>query len=317
MSDSPAPEIPTHGRAVRFDHYGDREVLQVVDVEVSPPAAGDVLVEVKAAGTNPGEAAIRQGFLDSMFPATFPSGEGTDFAGVVVSAGGDVTAWHPADEVIGWSEQRSSHADFVTVPAHQLVAKPRGVSWEVAGSLFVVAATATAAIAAIGPKPGQTVVVSSAAGGVGSLVTQLLVVDGVDVISIASAGNHEWLRSVDARPVAYGEGLADRIRELAPNGVDALIDTFGDEYVHLGVELGLQPDRIETIIAFGAAAEIGALSKGSSDASTPEVLAHVAKLLDQGKVTLPIAQTFPLTEVRAAFELLEQHHAHGKVVLVP
>lgn len=318
MTDTPQTDgtFPTTGSAVRFDRYGDRDVLEVRDVQVSPPGPGDVLVEVRAAGTNPGEAAIRQGFLDAQFPATFPSGQGTDFAGVVV-ASGEGFGFAPDDEVLGWSEARSSQAQYVTVPRGQLVAKPKGVSWEVAGSLFVIAATATAAIDAIDPSPGRTVVVSAAAGGVGSLVTQLLVLRGVDVVGIASEPNHDWLREVGARPVAYGDGLADRIRALAPDGVDALIDTFGDEYVRLGVELGLDPSKIETIIAFAAAAEIGALTKGSVDASTAEVLSRIAALVAEGKVTIPVARVFPLDEVQAAFEFLEQHHAHGKVVLVP
>jgi NADPH:quinone reductase-like Zn-dependent oxidoreductase len=318
MTDSPRlpGTLPATGRAVRFERYGDRGVLEVVSVPVTPPGPSDVVVQVKAAGTNPGEAAIRQGFMDSMFPATFPSGQGTDFAGVVVASGRG-GRFAPGDDVIGWVETRSSQAEFVTAPSSQLVPKPKGLSWEVAGSLFVISATATAAIDALRPVAGQTIVVSSAAGGVGSLVTQLLALRGVDVIGIASEPTHAWLRSVGARPVRYGENLASRIRDLAPEGVDALIDTFGDEYVRLGVELGLAPSRIETIIGFAAAAEIGALTKGSADASTPEVLAAVAALVAEGKVVVPIAKVFPLDEVRQAFEFLEQHHAHGKVVLVP
>ncbi|BDZ50710.1 hypothetical protein GCM10025867_29510 [Frondihabitans sucicola] len=169
MTDAPELDglVPTSGRAVRFERYGDRDVLQVVDVAVSPPGPGEVLVQVKAAGTNPGEAAIRQGYLDSVFPATFPSGQGTDFAGVVVASGA-AARFSPGDEVIGWVETRSSQAEYVTAPDSQLVPKPKGVSWEVAGSLFVVAATATAAVGAVEPVSAQTVVVSSAAGGVGS-----------------------------------------------------------------------------------------------------------------------------------------------------
>jgi NADPH:quinone reductase-like Zn-dependent oxidoreductase len=319
MTDAPEfdPGFPTTGRAVRFDHYGDRDVLEVVDVPVTPPKPGDVLVQVKAAGTNPGEAAIRQGFLDAVFPATFPSGQGTDFAGVVVASGSAASPFGPDDEVLGWVETRSSQAEYVIVPSSHLIPKPKGLSWEVAGSLFVAAATATAAVEAVDPRAAQTVVVSAAAGGVGSLVTQLLVLRGVDVIGIASESNHAWLGEVGARPVSYGRDLGQRIRDLAPDGIDALIDTYGDEYVRLGVELGLPPEKIETIIAFEAAGEIGALTKGSSDASTTDALQAVAALVAQGKVTVPIAEVFPLDRVRDAFELLEQHHAHGKVVLVP
>ena len=220
---------------MRFDGYGSRDVLYVADVEVGHPSAGEVLVAVRAAGLNPGEASIREGYLDAMWPATFPSGEGTDFAGVVSETGEGVEAWAVGDEVLGWSDQRASHAEFVTVPAAQLIAKPAGLSWEVAGSLFVAGTTAVAAVRAVGVTSGDTVVVSAAAGGVGGLAAQLARLSGGIVIGIASEANHDWLSSVGVTPVAYGDGLAQRIRAAAPSGVDAFIDTFGEEYVRLAV----------------------------------------------------------------------------------
>ncbi|GAA4668608.1 NADP-dependent oxidoreductase [Frondihabitans cladoniiphilus] len=319
MTDAPLTDgtTPTTGRAVRFDHYGDRDVLRVEEVSVREPGPDEVLVEVKAAGTNPGEAAIRQGFLDSMFPATFPSGQGSDFAGVVVATGSDVTGRAPGDEVLGWSWERSSHAEYVVAPAAQVTAKPGPVSWEVAGSLFVAGTTARAAVDAVSPRAGETIVVSGAAGGVGSIVTQLLVLQGVDVIGIASEGNHDWLRSVGARPVAYGDGLRARIDELAPDGVSALVDTFGEEYVRLGIDLGVPAERIETMIAFEAAAEVGAQTKGSTDAASATVLHDLVMLVSHGKLSIPVDSVFALDDVQQAFEKLEQHHAHGKIVLVP
>lgn len=304
-------------RAVRFDRYGDLDVLYVADVEEPHAPPGELVVEVRAAGINPGEASIRKGNLHARFPATFPSGEGTDFAGVVREVGDGVSSFSPGDDVLGWSDRRSSHAELVVAPEDHVVAKPAALPWEVAGSLFVVGTTAYAAVRAVGAGPGDTVVVSAAAGGVGSLVTQLAKVRGARVVGIASERHHEWLRSVGATPVAYGEGLAERIGEAAPMGVDALIDTFGPDYVRLGIELGVAPERIETIIAWDAAEQVGAKTDGSATAATASVLAEMADLVAAGRIGVPIASTYPLDEVRAAYDRLEQRHTLGKIVLVP
>jgi NADPH:quinone reductase len=304
-------------RAVRFDRYGGIEELSVREVEVPSPPTGEVQVEVRAAGVNPGEASIRQGYMDAMFPATFPSGEGSDLAGVVVEVGDGVSSFDVGDEVLGWTDRRASQAEFVNVPEDHLIPKPPALAWEVAGGLYVVGCTAYAAVRAVDPGPGDTVVVSAAAGGVGSVVVQLLTGRGAGVIGIASEPNHQWLRSVGVVPVAYGDGLADRIRKEAPSGVDAFIDTFGPEYMTLAVELGVPTDRIETIIAFDAAQAIGAKTEGSAVASTPEILAEVADLVATGAVTVPIAATFPLDQVQDAYRAVEQRHTRGKIVLVP
>lgn len=304
-------------RAVRFDQYGDRDVLYVADVDIPAPADGEVVVEVRAAAINPGEASIRKGALAQVFPATFPSGEGSDLAGIVSAVGPGVTEFAVGDEVLGWSWRRSSHAEYVAVPVTQLIRKPAGLSWEVAGSLYVVGCTAYAAVRAVGAGEGDTVVVSAAAGGVGSVVVQLLRIRGARVIGIASEGNHDWLTSQGAVPVSYGDGLADRLRAAAPGGIDAFIDLFGPEYVQLAFDLGIEPARIETIIAREKAQELGAKSEGSGDASTTDVLAEMAELVASGQIEIPIAATYPLEKVRDAFAQLEERHTHGKIVLLP
>jgi NADPH:quinone reductase-like Zn-dependent oxidoreductase len=177
-------------RAVRFDEYGSLEVLDVREVEDPTAGAGEVLVAVKAAGINPGEIAIREGRLHDRWPARFPSGEGTDLAGVVKALGDGVNNFAVGDEVLGWSEQRSSHAELVAAPAGQLTAKPAGLPWEVAGSLFVVGMAGYASVQAVSPKSGETVVVSAAAGGVGSVAAQLARDTGARVIGLASEQNH-------------------------------------------------------------------------------------------------------------------------------
>ena len=221
------------------------------------------------------------------------------------------------DEVLGFSFQRSSHATHTSVPVGQLIHKPAELSWEVAGSLYVVGATAYAAVNAVAPQSGETVAVSAAAGGVGSLVVQLLALRGVRVLGIASAGNAEWLRAHGVEPVEYGAGLADRLHQAAPDGIDAFIDLFGPEYVQLAVDMGVPPERINTIISFAKAAEVGAKTEGSGEASTPAVLQEIADLIVSGELDFDVAATYPLDRVADAFTQLEQRHTHGKIVLLP
>jgi NADPH:quinone reductase len=304
-------------RAVRFDNYGDRDVLYIADVTVPEPAAGEVVVAVRAAAINPGEASIRNGALAQRFPATFPSGEGSDLAGVVHSVGEGVTEFAVGDEVLGWSWSRSSHAQYTSVPVTQLIRKPQQLSWEVAGSLHVVGVTAYAAVRAVAAAAGDTVAVSAAAGGVGTVVVQLLRTKGATVLGIASESNHDWLVAHGAIPVAYGDGLAERLKAAAPDGIDAFIDLFGPQYVQLAFDLGVAPDRIETIIAWEKAMELGAKAEGSADATTTEVLSEMAELVASGQIEIPIAATYPLEQVRDAFAELEQRHTRGKIVLIP
>jgi NADPH2:quinone reductase len=307
----------TQARAVRFDQYGDRTVLHVEDIPVPHPAEGEVLVEVRAAGINPGEAAIRSGAMHERLPATFPSGQGSDLAGVVTEVGDGVTDFKVGDEVLGYSWQRSSQATHVAVPVAQLIGKPAELDWAVAGSLYVVGCTAWAAVDAVAPKPGETVAVSAAAGGVGTVVVQLLAVRGARVVGIASSANADWLTGHGATPVPYGDGLAQDLRAAAPDGIDAFIDLFGPEYVRLAVDLGIPADRIETIISFDAAQEFGTRNAGSADASNRDVLTEMAGLVASGEIEIPIARTYPLDGVVDAFAELEQRHTRGKIVLVP
>jgi NADPH2:quinone reductase len=304
-------------RAVRFDHYGGRDVLYIADVEIPKPSEGQVVVEVRAAAINPGEAAIRSGALEKMFPATFPSGEGSDLAGTVSSLGAGVTEFAVGDEVLGWSWQRSSQAEYVAVPVDQLIRKPPSLSWEVAGSLYVVGCTAYAAVRAVDVHPGDTVAVSAAAGGVGTVTVQLLGLKGASVLGIASESNADWLTSHGVTPISYGKGLADRLKAAAPNGIDAFIDLFGPEYVQLAVDVGVPPDRVETIVSREKAQEVGAKTEGSGDASTTAVLSEMAELVASGQIEIPIAATYPLDKVRDAFAELEQRHTRGKIVLIP
>ncbi|HXF30866.1 MAG TPA: NADP-dependent oxidoreductase [Solirubrobacterales bacterium] len=304
-------------RAVQFDEYGGLDVLTVREIELPELGKEDVLVEVKAAGINPGEASIRQGLLAEQSPADFPSGQGSDLAGVVKEVGIDVVGFARGDEVLGWSWDRSSQATEVVIPAEQLITKPTDLSWEVAGSLYVVGVTAFAAVRAVDVSEGDTVVVSAAAGGVGAVTVQLLKVRGADVVGLASEDHHDWLREKGITPVSYGEGVIERILEATPDGIDAFIDLYGPEYVDLAIQLDVPPAKVETIIAYEKAQEVGAKTEGSSDATSPEILKEMAELVAAGKIEVPIAATYPLDEVREAFEQLEDRHTLGKIVLVP
>ncbi|HWK16611.1 MAG TPA: NADP-dependent oxidoreductase [Solirubrobacteraceae bacterium] len=303
-------------KAVRFDEYGGVDVLEVREVEDPVAGPGRILVAVKAAGINPGEISIREGRLHERWPATFPSGEGTDLAGVVQAVGEGVTDFAVGDEVLGWTEERASQAELVAVPADQLAAKPAAVPWEVAGSLFVVGLAALASVQAVAPQAGETVVVSAAAGGVGSVAVQLARRTGATVIGLAGEHNHDWLRRHDVVPVTYGEGQADRIRDATGGKADAFIDTFGGGYVDLAIELGVAPQRINTIIDYDAVQRLGVSAQGTHAIATAALLAELAGLVADGGLEIPIARTYPLDQVRDAFRELEQRRTHGKIVLL-
>jgi NADPH:quinone reductase-like Zn-dependent oxidoreductase len=303
-------------KAVRFQGYGGPEVLEVVDVPEPSPGRGEVFVRVVAAGTNPGESAIRSGAMKEVFPADFPEGQGSDLAGVVSSVGDGVEDVAVGDAVIGMSDSRNAHAEYVLLSADQMTPKPEGLDWAVAGSLYVVGATAEVMMRAVRPEEGETVVVSGAAGGVGTLVTQLAVRVGARVIAVASEPNHEALRGWGAEPVSYGDGLEERIRSLAPDGVQALLDAYGGGYVELALGMGVPADRIETIIDYDAVQRHGVRGDGMSTLEDPRpVVAKLADLLASGGLELPIKARFPLEQVSDAYREVENRHGLGKIVL--
>jgi len=304
-------------RAVQYDNYGGTDVLEVREVPRPVAGPGQVVVAVRAAGINPGEAAIRNGAFAQRWPSTFPSGQGSDFAGFVVELGSGVSNWAVDDAVLGFTHERASHAELVVTDAGNLASKPAALSWEQAGALHVVGTTAWAAVRALDLKPTDTVVVSGAAGGVGSLAVQLARRTGATVIGLAGKANHDWLHSKGVLPVSYGDGVADRIKQAAPNGVEAFLDTYGGGYVDLALELGVEPSRINTIIDFDAVAKHGVLTIGNAEGSNAEVMAQFAALVAAGDVEMPIAATYALDDVQAAYAELEQRHTRGKIVLIP
>lgn len=305
-------------RAVIYNRQGGPEVLELVDVEPLYPTAGTVTVDVKAAGLNPFDFKLRSGVIP--MPVEFPKGIGSDFAGVVTGVSADAVyadgrPIHIGDAVLGWVDTGSMR-DQVRVPTVQIARKPAELSWELAGSLTTASLTAQACIDLMNPQPGDTVVVSAAAGAVGLVYCQMALKAGARVIGTASAANHDYLRALGVEPVNYGAGLVERLQLIAPNGVSFAQDNWGREFIDDMLELGLAPEKICTIVDHKATAELGLSNPGRYERSAAalESLANEFAVMD---LVLPIERTFPLTNYREAFELLESRHLRGKVVLLP
>ncbi|HAM26101.1 MAG TPA: NADP-dependent oxidoreductase [Microbacteriaceae bacterium] len=300
-------------RAVQFSRNGGPEVLDIVEVDEPHAGRGEVRVSVRAAGLNAFDFKVRQdaAYLPSK---KLPSGQGNEFAGVVDEVGDGVDGVSIGDEVLGWVSF-AAQADYVVVPPTQLAAKPAALDWATAGGIGLVGNTAKRATDAIAPGPGDTVLVSAAAGGVGLLESQLAIRAGATVIGTASEANHEFLRGLGVIPVAYGPGLADRVRAAAPNGITAVLDSAGEETVLLGLELGVDPKRINTIVYSPGVEKYGIQSVGGGGKTSAE-LAELASLVASGELVLPIAATYRLSEVREAYTRLESRHLLGKIVML-
>ncbi|MFE1452533.1 NADP-dependent oxidoreductase [Streptomyces olivaceoviridis] len=301
-------------RAVKFSRYGGPEVLEIHEVPRPQPGPGEVLVRVAVAPVNPGEAGIRQGVFADIWPARFPEGQGNDFAGWVAALGAGVDDFAVGDEVIGYLP-RAAQADYVVSPAADLTPKPADITWESAAPLSAVGVTAWAAVDAVRPEPGETVVVSAAAGGVGSIAAQLARLRGATVIGTAGPHNADFLRSLDVVPVQYGPGLADRLRTAAPQGIDAYIDTFGQGNVDIAIALGVRPQRINTIADGRAVARYGVRSEAQEGAFSRSVVGELAALVAKGLLTVPISAVYPLEQVQEAYRQVQRRHTRGKIVL--
>jgi NADPH:quinone reductase-like Zn-dependent oxidoreductase len=303
--------------AVQYDHFGGTDVLYIAELSKPKPKKGEVVVRVKTAGINPGEASIREGKLKNQFPSTFPSGQGSDFAGIVEEVGENVIKFKAGNEVIGFSNERNSQAEYVVVSADQLIQRPDSISWEEAGGLFVVGTTAYAAVEAVDIKKGEILIVSGAAGGVGSLIVQIAKKKGAEVMGFASEPNHQWLQEHGITPVTYeGDRQATLEKVLGNRKADAFIDASGDGYVALAILMGIAPERIDTIIDFKAAEKYHVKTAGNAEGANIKTLGKIVELVANREVEIPIAKTYPLNDVKEAYKELEKHHTHGKIVLI-
>ncbi|MFD6357614.1 NADP-dependent oxidoreductase [Nocardia tengchongensis] len=311
--------------AVVATAYGGPEVLSLIEVEVPDPGPGEVTIAVRAAGVNPFDYKFYSGAFGTD-PSKLPLRPGLEVAGVVTAVGADAVG--PAgpisvgDEVI--AQVSGGYATALTTSAARVVPKPADVDWKQAAGVLSVGGTAVHLLAATGVGPGDTVLVHGAAGSVGALAAQLAVARGARVIGTASAGRHERLRAYGVEPVEYGPGLADRVKALAPNGVDAAIDTVGtDEAVDVSLASVSDRARIASIVAFGRAAADGFKVLGMGPGADPgteirgNAWRELLPLLSAGKLDLAIAKTFPLAEAAAAHTFVMDGHAGGKVILLP
>ncbi|MCX8555216.1 NADP-dependent oxidoreductase [Mycolicibacterium mucogenicum] len=303
-------------RIVQFAEYGTPEVLRVVDAEPPVPGPTQVRIAVRAAGVNPIDWKILSGQMRELFPVELPAGVGSDVAGVVDAIGAEVTEWAVGDEVLGQSTT-GSFADYALTESDELVRKPAGVAWEVAGSLAGAGGTAYAVLKKLGIKAGETLLIHAAAGGVGTFAVQLAKAQGVNVIGTAGEANHEYLRSLGATPVTYGDGLAERVRAVAPQGVDAVLDASGRGEIPLSIELTGNPARVLTLVAFDAAGTGIQIHAGGSGSELGAALRELAALAEQARLVVSISQTFPLTEAAAALSASMTGHGHGKIAVVP
>jgi len=302
-------------RAAFYTEYGDPEVLQVGDRPTPRVAAGEVLVRVRSASVNPVDWKIMSGGLDALMDTVFPVVPGWDVAGVVEQVGFDTPELAVGDEVIAYARKDYVHggtfAELVTVPVRAVAHKPAALDWDAAAGLPLAGLTAQRTLARLGVADGDTVLVHAAAGGVGALAVQVARSLGARVIGTASAGNHDFVASLGGEPVDYGPGVVERVRALAPDGVDAVADFVGGV---LDVTTAVLRDggRHASVADGSVAAAGGDYVWVRPDGSG---LAALADLADAGRLTVPVAQTFALADTADAFRLSMKGHTRGKIAV--
>jgi NADPH:quinone reductase-like Zn-dependent oxidoreductase len=303
-------------RAVRLQSFGGPEVLDVLDVAAPQAGPGQLRIRVTAAGLNPMDwFMLTDADTAARFGLSLPAGFGTDYAGVVDQVGDGVTGFAAGDRVFGGALSRAV-ADFVVVDATGSTAAneahrtPDGVDDRTAATLTIAGRTAAAALVVVGLGPDDTVLIGGAAGGVGVFVVQLARIAGARVIGTGSATSAEFLRELGAEPVVYGDGLADRVRALAPRRITAAIDLHGTETAHAARALGVPDARITTI-----AAQVAGITPSNGASAAPGALEKLAHLVATGRLRVPIAASFPVEQIRAAVALQAGRHVKGKVVV--
>ncbi|WTW99893.1 NADP-dependent oxidoreductase [Streptomycetaceae bacterium NBC_01309] len=297
-------------KAVRFRRFGGPEVLEIVDLPDPHPGPGEVRITVRAAGVNPSDWKKRRGLMDDQLPQTL----GYEAAGVVDELGDGVADAAVGDRVFGFSTEGAAQAELAVLSYYAPV--PPSLDFSGAAALPAAAETATRALDQLGVGRGSVLLVNGASGGVGSAAVQLAAVRGARVIGTASPVNHDYLRSLGAEPVAYGEGLVERVRELAPDGVDVALDVAGSGVLPELIALAGGSENVVTIADFAGAREHGVRFSTGDTGRAVHVLAEIGELVESGRFLLPVAKTFPLTEVAEAQRVSEEGHVRGKLVLV-
>lgn len=303
-------------RAVRMDSFGGPEVLDVREVLEPQAGPGQVRVRVTAAGLNPMDWFMTaDADTAARFGLTLPVGFGTDYAGAVDQVGDGVSGFALGDRVFGGALSRAVADHVVVAPSGETAANeahhtPDGVDDRTAATLTIAGRTASAALDAVNLGPDDTVLIGGAGGGVGVFAVQLARISGARVIGTGSAASADYLRGLGAEPVTYGDGLAERVRALAPDGVTAAIDLHATDTVHIARELGVPDSRICTI-----AAQVDGVVAANGANAAPGALEEIADLVVAGRLRVPVAATFPIEQIRAAVELQAGRHVKGKVVI--
>jgi NADPH:quinone reductase-like Zn-dependent oxidoreductase len=296
------------------ESFGGPEVLELREVEEPHAGPGQLRVRVAAAGLNPVDWIVASSEQAAKtFGLSLPAGFGNDFAGTVDEVGDGVTGFAVGDRVYGGARGHAVAEYVIAVPGEEeLRHTPDGVDDAVAATLDIAGRTAAAALDAIGVGAGDTVLIGGAAGGVGVFAVQLARIAGARVIGTASEAAFDFLRDLGAEPVAYGDGLVERVRALAPGGITAATDLFGTETVDAALALGVPAERISTIAAHGS--DVKAKATGAIDAD-PGALDRIAGLIADGQLKVPIAARYPAEQIREAVAFQATRHAHGKVVV--
>ena len=297
-------------KAVRFSTFGDPSVLEIVDLPDPHPGSGQVRIAVRAAGINPSDWKKRQGLMDQELPQTL----GHEAAGVVDELGAGVTDVAVGDRVFGFSLDGAAQAELAVLSYYAPI--PPSLDFVGAAALPAAIETATRALDQLGVKSGHTLLINGASGSVGSAAVQLALARGARVIGTASPANHEYLRSLGAEPVAYGAGLVDRVRTLAPDGVDLALDVAGSGVLPELIELAGDSQHVVTLADFSGAQEHGVTFSRGDTGRAVHVLAEIGGLVESGRFSLPVAQTFPLADIAQAHRVGEGGHVRGKLVLL-
>lgn len=298
-----------------FDEYGPPSVLRLIEREESPLARGEVRVRVKAAGVQPFDCLFRSGAIRQWMPARFPQGLGNEFAGIVDAVAEGISSIGVGDEVLGWAVFRS-HAELICVLSDLIVRKPVSMPWSEAGVLSASGQTAATAVSAVSIGAGDVVIVHAAAGGVGSMAVQLAHAKGARVIGTARPENHDYVRSLGATPVSYGDGLLARIRDATPEGVTAaIVAANSDEALQSSVELVADRARIG-VVSFNPLSQSLGLKRISTERSAAGLKALI-QLYEADQLKVHVQDTISFFEAARAHELIESGHVRGKIALIP
>ncbi|MFE0103489.1 NADP-dependent oxidoreductase [Streptomyces sp. NPDC059009] len=297
-------------KAARFSRFGGPEVLEIVELPDPHPGPGQVRIAVRAAGLNPSDWKKREGLMDEQLPQTL----GYEAAGVVDELGEGVADVAVGDRVFGFCAQEGAQAELAVL-AHYAPVPP---SLDFAGAAALPAAIETSlrALDQLGVESDSTLLINGASGSVGSAAVQFAVVRGARVIGTASPANHDYLRSLGAEPVAYGEGMAERVRALAPDGVDLALDVAGSGVLPELVDLAGGPEHVITVADFAGAQRYGVTFSRGDAGRAVHVLGEIGELIESGRFSLPVAQTFPLSEIAEAHRAGESGQVRGKLVLL-